>query len=280
MFTTDEWGFEVGGRRPACLAGTEAEAKRLAAWKSAWDTRIRCCGITRSGEQCRNQPMRGRLTCRLHGPAGKSRHPLKKPPTALAEHAREMRRFWRADPWAAGYTVELDPEGQRRLEAWAASVGIRFDWLSPRVQDFARWAYVNSCRGGRHPDDDARAADTLAERIRMQDRKDGIEAAGHHVNRTAASQRLAKYRAVPPLGEATPGWRDSFRGKPGRVVQAAERQRARDRALIALTSCETREQAIQRQFAIDRERMRQQRQVDSRPGRDRPGELPIDRDGW
>lgn len=119
MFTTDESGFEVGGRRPACLAGPEAEAKRLAAWKAAWETRIRCCGITRAGVQCKNQPMRGRVTCRRRGPAASSRHPLKKPPTALAMHAREMRRLWRAAPWTDGFTVELDPEGQDRLEAWA-----------------------------------------------------------------------------------------------------------------------------------------------------------------
>src|SRR4051794_1487733 len=137
MFATDDSDFEVGGRRPAWLAGSEAEAKRLAAWTAAWETRIRCCGITRTGAQCKNQPMRGRLTCRRHGPPGKSRHPLKKPPTALAEHAREMRRLWRENPWSAGHTVELDSEGQQRLEAWAAGVGIRWDWLSPRVQDFA-----------------------------------------------------------------------------------------------------------------------------------------------
>ena len=168
MFTMDESGYEISGRRPACLAGPEAEAKRLAAWTAAWETRMRCCGVTRAGVQCKNQPMRGRLTCRRHGPAGSSRHPLKKPPTALAEHAREMRRLWRADPWATGHTVELDREGQERLEAWTAGAGIRWDWLSPHVQDFARWAYVNSCRSGRHPDDDARASDTLAERIRGQ----------------------------------------------------------------------------------------------------------------
>jgi len=269
MYTVDESGFEVGWKRPVCLAGPEAEAKRLTAWRVAWDNRIRCCGITRAGEQCKNVPIKGRLHCMRHGggrkpPGGrKASHPLKKPPTALAEHAREMRHLWRADPWAAGYTVELDPQGQQRLEAWAASVGIRFDWLSPRVQDFARWGYVNSCRSGRHPDDDARAADTLAERIRVQDRKDGIEAAGHHVNRTAASQRLARYRAVPPLGEATPGWHDSFRGKSQRVVQAAAMQLARDRALAA-SEPQNRKEAVARLLAMERLAAREARERDER----------------
>ena len=41
MFTRDIPGFEVGGRRRACLAGDEAEAKRLAGWKAAWEPRAR-----------------------------------------------------------------------------------------------------------------------------------------------------------------------------------------------------------------------------------------------
>lgn len=249
MATMDE--FEGAGLRPACLAGEDVEAKRLAAWKAAWAARIRCCGITRTGEQCKNQPMRGRLTCRLHGPAGKSRHPLKKPPTALALHAREMRRLWREDPWAAGYTVELDPEGQQRLEAWAASVSIRFDWLSPRVQDLARWGYVNACRSGRHPDDDARASDTLAERIRAQDHKDGIESAGGHADRTRESEYLARYRAVPAMGEAAPGWKNSLNGKPRRAVQAAALDLARDQASAA-SEPQNRKEAVARLLAMER----------------------------
>lgn len=281
MFTANDSAFEIGGRRPACLSGEEAEAKRLAGWRAAWNTRVRCCGITRSGEQCKNQPMRGRLTCRLHGPPPKSRHPLKKPPTALAMHAREMRRLWRADPWAVGYTVELDPEGQQRLEAWATGVGIRFDWLSPRVQDFARWAYVNSCRSGRHPDDDMRASDTLAERIRAQDGKDGIEWTGHHADRTRESEYFARYRLVPPLGESARRWRDSMRGKPRRVMQLAAAALARDRALVALTTCENRQQAVERQLAIERMRLRDQQQVDARR-REQTYSVSRDRgrDGW
>ena len=263
MFTTNDSGFEVGGRRPACLSGEEAEAKRLAAWTAAWETRVRCCGITRAGVQCKNQPMRGRLTCRRHGPAGSSRHPLKKPPTALAMHAREMRRLWRADPWSDGYTVELDPEGQERLEAWRTGVGITWAWLSPRVQDFARWAYVNSCRSGRHPDDDARASDTLAERIRAQDRKDGVESAGGHVDRTGASRHFARYRAVPPVGEAAPGWHESQRGKPRRVVQAAAMQLARDLALAA-SEPQNRKEAVARLLALDRLRLRAGQEEDAK----------------
>lgn len=278
MFTTNESGFEVGGRRPACLSGEEAEAKRLAAWKAAWETRIRCCGITRAGAQCKNQPMRGRLTCRRHGPAGSSRHPLKKPPTALAVHAREMRRLWRADPWIAGYTVELDPEGQQRLEAWADGAGIRLDWLSPRVQDFARWGYVNSCRAGRHPDDDARASDTLAERIRAQDRKDGLESAGGHFDRTGASRHFARYRAVPLLGEAAPGWRESLNGKPRRLVQAAAMQLARDRALAA-SEPENRKEAVARLLAMERSAARSEGGSSS-SRQPTPDAARSGRDGW
>jgi len=58
MDTVEKSGLEFGWRRPACLAGPEAEAKRLAAWRKAWDNRIRCCGITRSGEQCKNVPIK------------------------------------------------------------------------------------------------------------------------------------------------------------------------------------------------------------------------------
>lgn len=285
MFTTNDSGFEVGGRRPACLSGEEAEATRLAAWRTAWDNRVRCCGMTRSGEQCKNVPTKGKLFCMRHGggrkpPGGRKagRHPLTKPPTALAEHAREMRRLWRADPWTDGYTVELDPEGQDRLESWSAGVGISWAWLSPRVQDFARWAYVNSCRSGRHPDDDARASDTLAERIRAQDRKDGIESAGSHVDRTGASRHFARYRAVPPLDEAAPGWRDSPRGKPRRIVHAAAMQLARDRALAA-SEPQNRKEAVARLLAMERLAARSEGESSSKR-RPTPDAARSGRDGW
>lgn len=287
MYPVDDLDFYDGGRRPPGLAGPDAEAKRLAAWTAAWETRIRCCGITRAGKQCGNVPTKGKLFCLRHGGGRKSpggqesgRHPLKKPPTPGALHAREMRRLWRGDPWTRGYTVALNPEGQRRLEAWGAGQRIRWDWLSPRVQDFATWAFLNACRAGRHPEEDVYESDRLAERIRAQDRKDGLEPVGHHVDRLGASRQLAKYRELPSLGEVSLGWRDSMRGKSRRVVQAAEQHRARDHALIALTSCESREQAIQRQLAIDRERVRQQQQVGSRSDLNRPLALPVDRGGW
>ena len=249
MMTADE--FEVGGRRPACLTGAEAEAKRLAAWRAAWDTRIRCCGVSRSGQPCKNVPIKGKLYCIRHGGSQESsRHPLKKPSTALAIHAREMRRLWRSDPWTAGYTVALDLEGQQRLEAWAACVGIRFDWLSPRVQDFARWAYVNLCRSGRHPEDDARASAELAERIGAQDCKDGPESTGHRADRTGASRAFARYREVPPLGEAAQGWHSPGK-KPRRVMQLAAMELARDKALAA-SEPQNRKEAVARLLAMER----------------------------
>lgn len=280
MVTVDESGFESGGRRPACLFGEDAEAKRLAAWKAAWNARVRCCGITRNGEQCKNQPMRGRLTCRLHGPAGKSRHPLKKPPTALAQHAREMRRLWRADPWTAGYTVALDSEGQQRLERWAASVAIRFDWLSPRVQDFARWAFVNLCRAGLHPDNEARASDDLAERIRAQDRKDGVASTNNHADRTRESEYFARYRLVPPLGESARHWNESVHGKPRRVVQLAAMELARDRALAA-SEPQNRKEAVARLLAMERlaARVEHEKAEQRRSAEDAEG-APAHRDGW
>lgn len=278
MNTADNSGFGTGGRRPACLAGEEAEAKRLAAWRAAWNIRIRCCGVTRSGQQCKNVPIKGKLYCMRHGGGQEiCRHPAKKPPTVLAVHAREMRRLWRADPWTAGYTVELDPEGQQRLEAWTASVGIRFDWLSPRVQDFARWGYLNLCRSGRHPEDDARASDTLAERIRAQDRKDGVEPAGGHADRTGASRHFGRYREVPPLGEQAPGWTPSKNGKPRRVLQAAAIELARDRALAA-SEPQNRKEAVARLLALERIAAREVQE----PSRKSAPQthLPPTRDGW
>lgn len=289
MFTTDESDFEVGGRRPGCLAGPEAEAKRLAAWTVAWENRIRCCAITRAGKQCGNVPTKGKLFCLRHGggrkPAGgkgSERHPLKKPPTPGALHAREMRRLWRRDPWVAGHTVELDPVGQARLERWAAGESINWSWLSPATRDFAAWGFLNACRGGQHPDEDAGASDGLAERIRQRDRKDGLEPPGRHPDRMAASRRLAKYREVPPLGEKAPGWTSPTRKRSKRVAMSAAQQHARDLALANLETCESRQQAIERQLALDRLRLRAEQEEDSarRERQARAWSGPVDRNGW
>jgi len=281
-------GYVVGGRRPACLAGPEAEAKRLAAWTAAWENRIRCCAITRAGKQCGNVPTRGKLVCLRHGggrkaPGGQDvgRHPLKKPPTALAEHERGLRRAWRSDPWVAGYTVELDPAGQQRLESWASGEGIKWAWLSPATRDFAAWGFLNACRSGRHPDEDAGASDSLAERIRQRDRKDGPEPSGPHPDRMAASRRLARYREVPSLGEKVPGWTSPARKRSKRAAMSASQQLARDLALANLETCESRQQAIERQLALDRLRLRAEQDEDAaRRERQVRAWSPIDRNGW
>lgn len=116
-----------------------------------WATVPRCAACNRFGERC-GQPVAepGQL-CRWHGHPIKDRKP-RKVSTAVGEarapsreHGRVMRKVWRADPWALGFTVRMDAPGEAAFAVWLAAQDLGGDGDAPdqrlpdSVIDWCRW---------------------------------------------------------------------------------------------------------------------------------------------
>ena len=157
------------------LARRERASESVRAW---WSTVPRCAACNRFGARCGQPVAEPGLLCRWHGPAT-----VKKPrkvSTAVGEarapsreHGRVMRKVWRLDPWALGYTVRLDAPGEAAFALWLRAHDLGGDcdapdqWLPDSVVDWCRWKLRglllqgSDVRGG----EGSRLADQVRERM-------------------------------------------------------------------------------------------------------------------
>ncbi|MDM0083157.1 hypothetical protein QTI17_21405 [Variovorax sp. J31P179] len=116
-----------------------------------WAAVPKCCALNRLGQRC-GQPVAepGQL-CRWHGHPIKDRKP-RKVSTAVGEerapsreHGRVMRKVWRTDPFARGFSVRMDAPGEAAFAVWLAAHGLGGDCDAPdqrlpdSVLDWCRW---------------------------------------------------------------------------------------------------------------------------------------------
>lgn len=144
LSTTHGQGFTLDARE---LARRQRTSESLRLW---WATVLRCAACNRFGARCGRPVAELGQLCRWHGPP-KDRKP-RKVSTAVGEarapsreHGRMMRKVWRLDPFARGYTVRMDAPGEAAFAAWLRShdLGGDCDALDQRlpdsVIDWCRW---------------------------------------------------------------------------------------------------------------------------------------------
>lgn len=129
------------------LARRERASATALRW---WATVPRCAACNRFGARCGQPVAQPGQLCRWHGPP-KDRKP-RKVSTAVGEarapsreHGRVMRRVWKTDPFARGFSVRMDAPGEAAFAVWLATHDLGGDSDAPdqrlpdSVIDWCRW---------------------------------------------------------------------------------------------------------------------------------------------